>query len=133
VKAIRDLLRGFQHIPAGPGLGSRSRPAHIAAMRLVLFILATFLAAPAAAGDDPLAELRRQLEALSGEAQGSVLALILRFGPLLEEFGATLGDLSNYEAPEILPNGDILIRRKHAAPALPDPPPAGVEEGSTDL
>ncbi|HHC29509.1 MAG TPA: AAA+ family ATPase [Rhodobacterales bacterium] len=42
-----------------------------------------------------------------------------------EQLGGWLDDLSAYEPPERLPNGDIIIRRK--AP-LPDP-----EAGETDL
>ncbi|MCT8161497.1 hypothetical protein [Pseudoruegeria sp. SHC-113] len=33
-------------------------------------------------------------------------------GPALEELMQRLGDLSEYHAPEVLENGDILIRRK---------------------
>lgn len=39
-----------------------------------------------------------------------------------------LADFSAYEAPEVLPNGDIIIRRKE--PLLPDVPG---EEGEIDL
>ncbi|MBL8563996.1 MAG: hypothetical protein JNN06_17145 [Gemmobacter sp.] len=56
--------------------------------------------------------------------------------PQMEKLVALMGDVQHYEAPERLPNGDILIRRKAGAPpppALPegtsDAPPAG----STDL
>ncbi|MEM8848771.1 MAG: hypothetical protein AAGE03_01915 [Pseudomonadota bacterium] len=64
----------------------------------------------------------RELEDLAEEA-----------GPLLEQLqsqlGDAIGDLDAYHAPEILPNGDILIRRK-------EPLPDGVTEnpdGSIDL
>lgn len=57
--------------------------------------------------------------------------------PLLDELQKNLGevveDLDAYHAPEILPNGDILIRRKQ--PLEPDLP-GGVEpnpDGSIDL
>jgi hypothetical protein len=51
-------------------------------------------------------------------------------GPKLEEFGAEVGpklrqlvamidDFKNYDAPVMLPNGDILIRR--TAPLVPQP------------
>ncbi len=33
-------------------------------------------------------------------------------GPALEELREMLGDMSDYEAPEVLENGDIIIRRK---------------------
>ncbi|MEM8823481.1 MAG: hypothetical protein AAGF30_07720 [Pseudomonadota bacterium] len=53
--------------------------------------------------------------------------------PLLEslqaQLGEAIGDLNAYHAPEILPNGDIIIRRK-------EPLPDGVIEnpdGSIDL
>jgi hypothetical protein len=34
--------------------------------------------------------------------------------PMLRELMAMMDDLTNYHAPEVLPNGDILIRRKLA-------------------
>lgn len=47
--------------------------------------------------------------------------------PLVDEWGAQagtllrlMGEVRNYEAPEILPNGDILIRRKHPLPSPTD-------------
>lgn len=39
--------------------------------------------------------------------------------PLLQEAGTLIDDLRNYQAPERLANGDILIRRKPDAPAPP--------------
>ena len=103
--------------------------------RLILF--ATLITAIPAAGQetpDPLFDtLKNQLEVLTDEARNSALGLFGDLAPLLESLGATLGELTNYDPPVILPNGDILIRRKLTAPALPDPPPAGVKEGSTDL
>jgi len=40
--------------------------------------------------------------------------------PHLQELTELLGGLDNYELPEILPNGDIIIRRRDDAPPLPD-------------
>ena len=37
------------------------------------------------------------------------------------------------EAPEILPNGDIIIRRKLDAPAPDAPEPRAVPEGQIEL
>jgi hypothetical protein len=34
--------------------------------------------------------------------------------PMLRDLLGKMGDLTNYHAPEVLPNGDILIRRKLA-------------------
>lgn len=41
--------------------------------------------------------------------------------PMLRQLGAMIGDLKNYHAPEKLPNGDIIIRRKSPAEILTDP------------
>ena len=41
--------------------------------------------------------------------------------------GFTLGDLNAYHAPEILPNGDIIIRRKRSDPVAPDPETGEIE------
>jgi hypothetical protein len=41
-------------------------------------------------------------------------------GPKLRQLVAMIDDFKNYDAPVILPNGDILIRRN--APLVPRPP-----------
>ena len=65
----------------------------------------------------------RDLEALAEDAQ-----------PLLEQLqkdlGDAVGDLNAYHAPEILPNGDIIIRRKD--PLVPGEPELN-PDGSIDL
>lgn len=38
--------------------------------------------------------------------------------PLLQDLSKLMLDLENYEAPETLPNGDILIRRKPEAEGI---------------
>jgi hypothetical protein len=38
--------------------------------------------------------------------------LMERVEPALRDLGAAIDDLNAYQAPEVLPNGDILIRRK---------------------
>lgn len=40
--------------------------------------------------------------------------------PALRDLAAMIGDLKNYHPPEILPNGDIIIRRKSPAEILTD-------------
>ncbi len=44
---------------------------------------------------------------------------------LMGTLGAAVSALPQYEAPEILPNGDIIIRRKPKADEAPALPPAG--------
>lgn len=48
-----------------------------------------------------------------------------KMGPALQDLLAKMDDIRNYEPPEMLPNGDIILRRKLAAP--PKPPVAGPE------
>lgn len=45
-------------------------------------------------------------------------------GPMLGQLVEMIGDVRNYEAPEMLPNGDIIIRRKRPE-GLPTPGPNG--------
>lgn len=45
--------------------------------------------------------------------------------PALEELARLIGDIRNYEPPEVLPNGDIIIRRKR--PELPPMPGSETE------
>ena len=75
------------------------------------------------------------LEGLADEMEPALdefRSLADEFGPALRDFaqqmGPALGDLmeriddwSLYELPEVLPNGDIIIRRKQDAPPLDDP------------
>ncbi|MGJ8621536.1 MAG: AAA+ family ATPase [Yoonia sp.] len=60
-------------------------------------------------------------------------------GPALAEYAAAIGpaltvlldqvdDIRNYQAPEFMPNGDIIIRRKPEAPIwMPDPDTGEIE------
>ncbi len=103
--------------------------------------------APAQAQDNPsLMEEGAKLffEGLLQEmhpAPDELRALFDQFGPALRDFADLMGpallevmafvdDIGNYEMPEFLPNGDIIIRRSPDAP--PFTPPATVPE-ITDL
>ena len=106
-----------------------------------LSIAAGLLAAPAMAEDAPKAEMdeglslmeegaRMLLRGLMEEMEPTVEALRDNFeqmGPAFAEFAQSVGpafaelleqvdDLRNYEAPEFLPNGDIIMRRSPDAP-----------------
>jgi hypothetical protein len=77
-------------------------------------------AAPAAAqaegGGGLLGDMARSArEALRGLAETT--------GPWAEGLAPLLADPGAWEAPETLPNGDILIRRKPAPEAAPGPAP----------
>jgi hypothetical protein len=62
---------------------------------------------------------------------GDMKALLDQFGPAvapaLEKMMALVDDMTNYELPEMLENGDIIIRRKPDAPVVEPPVDQGVE------
>ena len=77
--------------------------------------------------------LQKQMEpAIEGlgefadKAGPALRSFVEEMGPALSELAGKVEDWSVYEAPEMLPNGDIIIRRK---PETLDAP----EEGETDI
>ena len=74
----------------------------------------------AAIGGGALAQSLVQERAPSDEPAG-------RIGRLLGDLTQMLGDVSGWQAPEILPNGDILIRRRQPVEGgeTPEDPPPG--------
>ncbi len=107
---------------------------------LPLALCAALIAAPLAAQDD-----RRELsEGLNLLQEGGRLLLRglseemgLAMEDMSEELREALGNLSAYHAPEIQPNGDILIRRRKPLdpedkPEDPDLPEVG-EDGAVEL
>ncbi len=89
--------------------------------------LAAVLSPAAKANDLPeaLRELERQAEDLFGdEARRAAERLLPMIEMLMERLPIVIDNLPDYEMPEILPNGDIIIRRKRALPPInPDAPP----------
>ncbi|MGR3466801.1 MAG: hypothetical protein ACU0CI_02905 [Shimia sp.] len=65
------------------------------------------------------------LAALLEQAGPQFEEMMRAMGPAFAELISRLDDISNYEAPELLPNGDIIIRRKPNAPDFD--PSEGVE------
>lgn len=60
------------------------------------------------------------LDALSDELEPALRGFVENMGPALGELLGKVDDFSQYHAPEILPNGDIIMRRKQiAAPITP--------------
>ncbi|WP_208352261.1 hypothetical protein [Pseudaestuariivita rosea] len=64
-----------------------------------------------------------EMRNFAGEIEPALRGFVQEMGPALQQLSDLIDDFSNYEAPVILPNGDIIIRRKPDAP-LPD-----VEDG----
>ncbi|MEM7546393.1 MAG: AAA+ family ATPase [Pseudomonadota bacterium] len=95
-----------------------------------LVVLAAFMiggSAPAAPADDQqkrgdsILPSDEELEALSDMAQRMMRDLAGRMEPMAERLKALVDDLDAYESPEMLPNGDIIIRRKPDADPLEAP------------
>ncbi|WP_299351327.1 hypothetical protein [uncultured Shimia sp.] len=111
-------------------------------------LIATLAAGPALATDETegrsmmehglllfLEGLQKQME----PALKDLGDLAEEFGPALDSFANEMGpaladlleqveDWSAYEAPEVLPNGDIIIRRKPV-----EETPDEAEDGATDI
>ncbi len=75
-------------------------------MRWILLSTSLLLAAPAAAQEESGRDL--MAEALRLFMQG----FMAEMEPALEDIEGFLMDLNAYHPPEVLPNGDIIIRRK---------------------
>ncbi|WP_377190088.1 hypothetical protein [Ruegeria meonggei] len=74
------------------------------------------------------------LQGLADQLGPAMQSFIEEMGPALAELGAEIKDWSAYEAPEILPNGDIIIRKKPIED-LQDPPDQTEEDpdGATEI
>lgn len=71
--------------------------------------------------DIPLLPNEEDLRALGDYAEEMMRGLAERAAPMAEQLRALIDDIGAYQAPERLPNGDIIIRRK---PDAAQPPPA---------
>jgi hypothetical protein len=85
---------------------------------LLIAMTYTLLASPAQSEPKDWEELRKNLEKLSEDTQQFFESWVDDLGPLLNSLQDKIDDLGQYELPEVLPNGDIIIRRK-PKPKLP--------------
>lgn len=85
-------------------------------------ILTVALALPASAQDKPAPnpELGEGIDLLGRGAELILEGLLAELGPAWAEMVRLLDNINAYHPPEILPNGDIIIRRKQDL--LPDAP-----------
>ena len=66
-----------------------------------------------------MSEIEPTLEELRGSLEDMAPVMrefVTEMGPALAEVLGEIDDLRNYETPEFLPNGDIIMRRKPDAP-----------------
>ena len=78
------------------------------------------IAAPVFAQDTPEPEGR---DLMSEALRLFMRGLLEEMEPAMDDFTALLDNLDAYHAPEVLPNGDIIIRRK--TPLEPEEPAPG--------
>ena len=89
----------------------------------VLSLCATLLGAPGAAQNRD--DLREGVDLLSEATRLLLRGLAGEIEPALRELEEAFDDWNGYHPPEILPNGDIIIRRKQ-----PKSPEAELSEDS---
>jgi hypothetical protein len=81
--------------------------------------------------------MRSILDGLFTEMQPAIEDMsraLTEMKPMAGQLFRLIDDIGNYEAPVVLDNGDILIKRKPAAPApVPAPLPAPLKEGEVEL
>ena len=65
----------------------------------------------------------RQFEDFADRMEPQMREWLDQIGPALAELMSKIDDINAYESPEILPNGDIIIRRKPDAPPYEPPEP----------
>ncbi|NNL18844.1 MAG: hypothetical protein HKP37_08915 [Boseongicola sp.] len=85
-----------------------------------LLIPLAFVATPLFAQDTPELEGR---DLMSEALRLFMRGLLEEMEPAIDDLSALLDNLDAYHAPEVLPNGDIIIRRK--TPLEPDEPAGG--------
>jgi hypothetical protein len=79
---------------------------------IAILALCVAFAAPVSAQDEGGGEMSDGLDLLSEGTRMLLEGLMDELGPALEGLRENLQDLDAYHAPEMLPNGDIIIRRK---------------------
>ncbi|MBM9595764.1 AAA+ family ATPase [Roseitranquillus sediminis] len=97
--------------------------------RLVVILVLCAAQAQAQVQED--GEVERGFDLLSRGAETLLRGLLGEMEPALQQLRELAGDLDAYEAPEMLPNGDIIIRRK--TPLPDDEVPEEMPEGGIEL
>lgn len=69
-----------------------------------------------------------ELEGMSGEMRLAMREFAEQMGPAIMELMTLIDEVRHYQGPELLPNGDIIIRRDPDAPPYVPPGPGADEE-----
>ena len=105
---------------------------------LVICALCAALAAPAAAQQAnppsiiPQLKLPEQLNDMFREMMEDMKPALDETLKLMESFG-TVGDPRHYHLPEVMPNGDIILRRKRDAPLIEPSKPEATPNSETGV
>lgn len=98
--------------------------------RLILITFCLGTATPVLAQDTspvPEKDMQEGMDLMSEGMELLLRGLMGEMEPAMRELREAIDDLNAYHPPEVLPNGDIIIRRK--VPLEVDPP----EDGEIDL
>ena len=79
-----------------------------------------------------MSEMQPALDEM-GKALDEMEPHLKELGPKLQQLIALIDDIKNYDAPVMLPNGDILIRRNAPMLRKPDALPQPGPNGEIDL
>ena len=93
--------------------------------KLGIIVLCATLSGPAIGQEDGSGDLSEGLDLLSEGTRLLMEGLMKELAPALEGLREGIEDLNAYHPPEMLPNGDIIIRRK--TPLEEEIPEGGVE------
>lgn len=110
----------------GGGLTKTVRQAYIGRMiRSVALSACLALAALPAAAEELNPDMSEGADLLEQGARLLFRGLMAEMAPSIDNMGQLaeiLGDITAFHPPEVLPNGDIILRRK--VPLIPGPPAA---------
>ncbi|TNF21534.1 MAG: hypothetical protein EP318_07150 [Rhodobacteraceae bacterium] len=70
---------------------------------------------------DEMEPALRELEGMARDIEPSLRTFVQEMGPALREMFDRVEDWSAYHPPEMLPNGDIIIRRKTPQELMDEP------------
>ena len=73
------------------------------------------------------------LQEMMQEAGPAMRSFLQEMGPAMVDLFKDVKDFSAYHAPEVLPNGDIIMRKKQAEEMPSDPGPHVAPQGEVDL
>ena len=100
--------------------------------RLIATALCTLALSAPVQAQDADGSLPESMDLLDRGMRMLLREMLEEMTPAMRELEDALRDLSAYHPPEILPNGDIIIRRKDPLPVDPDAPEVG-DGGEVEL